>query len=85
VFGYKRRAANTPIEFADRLYADKDGITFEKYDFRQITNIFARVNYGDTTLSNDDYKKLISFYRNILSYCRKDVGIFKFAIKYLML
>jgi hypothetical protein len=85
VFGYKRRAGNTPIEFANRLCTDKEGISFEKYDFRQITDIFTRVNYGDTTLSNDDYKKLISFYRNILSYCRKDVGIFKFAIKYLML
>lgn len=85
IFGYKRNVSNTPIEFADKLCSSKDTIRFDKHDFKDITNIFTKVNYGDMNLTNEDYNKMISFYKSILSYCRKDAGIFKFAIRYIVL
>lgn len=83
-FGYKRMAADTPFEFANSLYADKNSISFEQSDFIQVTDIFTKINYGENTVTNDDYNKVVSFYKSILSYCRKDAGLFKFVIKYLL-
>ncbi|MCI1944749.1 hypothetical protein [Clostridium luticellarii] len=85
VFGYKRIAAETPFEFSDKLLVVKDGISFEQFDFGKITNTFVNVNYGRKIVNGEDYKEFISFYKNILSYCRKDSGIFKFLFKYLFI
>ncbi|AZV57187.1 hypothetical protein [Clostridium sp. AWRP] len=82
-FGYKKIISDTPLEFACQLNNIKSGIYFENFNFIQITNAFTEVNYGGKVVKDNDYNELISFYKRLLFYCRKDSGIFKFVLKYL--
>lgn len=82
---YKREVFDTPIEYANRVGDKLRDFNTEGASLHGISEIFVRVGYGELSVSDEDYRKYLSFYGNFYKAAKDKMGFWKYTRKFFVL
>lgn len=74
----------TPYEYAEREEINLSSFITQQTDFMEVTDIFVRSEYGADEVSEEDYGKVIDFYRHLFRLLRQYMG-FRWILKFFVL
>jgi hypothetical protein len=81
--GHKRPEGVTLLEYALKSRETLARFTVDKTDFLALTRIYLGILYGYHTISEEEYESFLAFYKGFPVNLRKEMGRFRYFIKYL--
>lgn len=85
VLGFKKKDQDTVYEYAHKMTGNLRSFSVGNADIHTLTNIFARVSYGNLDATKEECDLFLKFYQYFYKNCKRRLGIFKYSLKYLYL
>lgn len=80
-----KKAEETPYEYVLREHEGLGAFCTELAGMDMLTDIFVKSNYGHIPVTENEYSAFVDFYKKFFGLCRKYLGPWKTAIKFIRL